>query len=651
MFQAFKVENLSNFSNNLEKILHRQKEEIEDIAKSAISYKDTITRMDELSEELEVLFTPLSHLNSVLNSKETQEAYEASLPLLSKFSSFIAQNEALYKKIKSLKACNTLEQRVLDLEIRDFKLSGAELSKDDKKRLEEINLKLSELSNNFSQNLLDATNSFELIITDLKDVEGLPQSDIEAAKVEEEGSIKYRFTLQMPSYIAYMTYGPNRKYREQLYKAYTTRAPENQEIIDQLLALRLEKAQLLGFKNYAEYALQKRDASSEEEVIGFLTELLEASKEKAKEEVEELKAFAKELDGIEDFASYDSAYYSEKLKEKLFKFDASQTKPYFELERTLQGMLDIVSKLFNVKFVVANTTRWHESVRVYDIQEGGKTFARIYFDLEARESKRGGAWMHNWQSHFKDRDEKEHYTSAFVVANFAPAIDEQPSLLRHDDVVTLFHEMGHAIHHLFSKVEHRSISGIEGVSWDVVEFPSQFLENFAYEEGVLKNFAFHYETGKAIPIELLQKMKATKNFHAAMGMLRQLEFALFDFKLHQKLYQGEEVNALINEIRQETAIIQPPSYVRFEHGFAHIFAGGYAAGYYSYKWAEVLSADAFFECLENGDFNKTRAKEYKEHILENGATKEMSTLYKEWLGRTAQTKSLLKLYEIEDVSK
>ncbi len=648
MFQEFKVENLSDFPKHLEQVLEKQKEQIQEIAKSGTNYKDSIKRMDELSEELEVLFTPLSHLNSVLNSKETQRAYEASLPLLSKFSSFVSQNEELYKKIKSIKANDALEQRVLDLEIRDFRLSGAELNESDKKRLEEINLKLSELSNQFSQNLLDATNEFELIITDPKDVEGLPQNDIEAAKIKEDGKVKYRFTLQMPSYIAYMTYGPNRAYREELYRAYNTRAPQNQEVIDELLRLKLEKAKLLGFSSYAEYALQTRDAANEEDVIGFLMELLEQSRPQAIKEVEQLKEFAKELEGIEDFASYDTAFYSEKLKEKLFDFDESQTKPYFELERTLNGMLDVVSTLFNLSFTKAKTPTWHEGVRVYDIEENGKTIARIYFDLEARESKRGGAWMHNWQSHFRDTKEQEHLASAFVVANFAPSSKEQPSLLRHDDVVTLFHEMGHAIHHLLSKVEHRSISGIEGVSWDVVEFPSQFLENFAYEEGVLKNFAYHYQTNEPMPKELLKKIKATKNFQAAMAMLRQLEFALFDFKLHQKLYQGEEVNQLINEIREQTAIIKPPSYTRFEHGFAHIFAGGYAAGYYSYKWAEVFSADAFFECLEEGNFNKIRAKEYKEYILEKGSSKDMSELYKEWLGRRPKPSALLKLYGISD---
>jgi len=647
MFIDYKINNLKDFPKELDNLLNSQKEQIIDIAKNAKNYQESIKKLEDLSEDLDRFFTPLSHLNSVLNSKETQEAYEKSLPLLSKFSSFISQNEELYKKIKSIKPNNELQKRVLDLEIRDFKLSGAELNKEDKAKLEEINLNLSNLSNNFSQNLLDATNEFELIIDNPKDVEGIPSSDLEAAKFEDNGKTKWRFTLQMPSYIAYLTYGPNREIREKLYKAYNTRAPQNQEVIDEILKLKMQKANLLGFKSYAQYALQTRDAKSEDDVLEFLYELLKESKNQAINEVEELKAFAKELDNIEDLKPFDVAYYSEKLKKRKFDFDESLTKPYFELNRVLNGMLNLISRLFKVEFKEVNVPTWHESVKVYDILENGKIIARIYFDLEARESKRGGAWMHNWQSHYIDANNQENPASAFVVANFAPSKKEQPSLLRHDDVVTLFHEMGHAIHHLFSKVPERSISGIEGVAWDVVEFPSQFLENFAYEEAILKEFAYHYQTGELISKELLKKIKDAKNFQAAIGMLRQLEFAIFDFKLHQKLYQGKEVNDLINQIREDTAIIKPPSYVRFEHGFAHIFAGGYAAGYYSYKWAEVFSADAFFECLDNNDFNLKRAKEYKEHILEKGASKDMSELYKEWLNKRPEPSSLIKLYDIK----
>ncbi len=647
MFKEYKVIDFKEFPNYIEKLLNRHKEEINKVAKDGKDYNDTIKILDDLSEELDTTFTPLSHINSVLNSKETQEAYEKSLPLISKFYSFISQHEELYKKIKSLKPNNELERRVLELEVKDFELSGINLPKEKQKELEEIDLELSQLSNQFSQNLLDATNSFELIIEDFKDVQELPQSSLNQAKFEENGKIKYRFTLQIPSYLAYMTYGSNREYREKLYKAYNTRAPQNQEIIDKILSLKDKKAKLLGFKSYAEYALQTRDANSEDEVLEFLYEIANEFKPYAQKELNELKKFAKELDNI-DLQPYDLAYYSEKLKKRLFDFDENDTKPYFEQNSVLNGMLKLIGELFNVEFKEAKTPTWHESVKVYDIIENNRTFARIYFDLEARESKRGGAWMHNWQSHYIKRDGITNLASAFVVANFEPSSNKQPSLLRHDDVVTLFHEMGHAIHHLFSKVSERSISGIEGVAWDVVEFPSQFLENFAYEPSILKEFAYHYQTKEPISDELLQKIKDSKNFQAAMQNLRQVEFALFDFKLHQKLYQGEEVQKLLDEVRDEVAVIKPPKYVKFQHGFSHIFAGGYAAGYYSYKWAEVFSADAFFTCLNNGKFDVKRANEYKNNILEKGATKEMSQLYKEWLNRRPKISSLLKLYGVKN---
>ncbi len=647
MFIEFKVDNLKDFPKELENLLNSQTIKIENIAKNANSYKESIKELDSLSEELDRFFTPLSHLNSTLNSKETQEAYEASLPLLTKFYSKISQNEELYNKIKSIKPSNELEERVLELEKRDFILSGAELNKEDKQKLEEINLKLSKLSNQFSQNLLDATNNYELIVNNPSDVKGIPKNDLEQARVKIDGKDVWKFTLQMPSYIAYLTYGPNREFREKLYKAYNTRAPQNQEIIEDILKLKDEKANLLGFNSYAEYALQTRDANSEDEVLNFLYELLNSAKNSAKEELKELEEFAKEIDNIDALAPFDTAYYSEQLKKRKFNFDESQTKPYFETYSVLDGLLKLTSKLFNVEFKETKTSTWIESVKVYDIYENNKLFGRVYFDLESRESKRGGAWMHNWQSHFIDKDKKEQLASAFVVCNFPTSTKETPSLLRHSDVVTLFHEMGHAIHHLFSKVSERSISGIEGVAWDVVEFPSQFLENFAYEAKILKGFANHYKSGKPISDELLNKIKESKNFQAALGMLRQIEFSIFDFKLHQKLYKGDEIQALLDDIRKETALIKPPKYVKFQHGFAHIFAGGYAAGYYSYKWAEVFSADAFFECLDSGDFNLNRAKEYKTNILEKGATKDMSNLYKEWLNRRPNVKSLTKLYDIK----
>jgi len=648
MFQTFHIENLETFPQDLESLLEKQRKEIDTITQDdETSYEKVLKPLQDLDEELGLFFTPLSHLNSVMNSEETQKAYEASLPLLSKFSSEMAQNVPLFKKIEAIQTDDPHQQTVVKHNIRDFKLSGINLPKVEKKRLEEISLELSELSNVFSQNLLNATNAYELIIEDEKDVEGMPQTDIEAAKTEIDEKTIYKFTLQIPSYLAYMTYGPNRSYRKELSKAYITRAPENADVIDRILALKQEKAEILGFENYAKYALQTRDASSQEEVLSFLETLADAALPQAKEELEELRAFAKESDDIEDFSTHDVAYYSEKLKKANFNFDDTMTKPYFEQQKVLNGMLNIVSELFGVTFKPADIPTWHDCVKAFDIYENKKLSGRIYFDLEARKEKRGGAWMHDWETHFIDTDDNEHLASAFVVCNYAPATKTTPSLLRHDDVVTLFHEMGHAIHHLFGKCKERSISGINGVAWDVVEFPSQFLENFTYEPAIIKRLGFHYKTAEPIPDDLIAKIKETKNFQAALGILRQVEFSLFDFKLHQKLYQGEEVQVLIDSIREKTSLLKPPSYSKFQHGFAHIFAGGYAAGYYSYKWAEVLSADAFFECLdEEAGFNKEKAKGYKTYILSSGAAKEMSELYAEWLGHKPKVESLIKLYEI-----
>ena len=648
MFQNFHIDNLKQFPKELDALLNRQRKAIDAITKSNnTEYAKVLKPLQDLDEELGLFFTPLSHLNSVMNSEETQKAYEESLPLLSKFSSQMAQNIELFKKIEQIKPQTDEEKTVIKHDIREFILSGVNLPKEQKKRMEEIDLKLSELSNSFSQNLLDATNAYELIIEDAKDVEGMPNSDIEASKVEKDGKTVYRFTLQIPSYLAYMTYGPNREYRKELSKAYSTRAPENAEVIDQILALKNEKAKLLGFKSYAEYALETRDADTEEDVIAFLNDLADAALPQAKNELAELKAFAKKTDDIEELARYDVGYYSEKLKKEKFDFDDTMTKPYFQQEKVLQGLLDIVSELFGVTFEPADVPTWHKCVKPFDIFENDTLCGRIYFDLEARKEKRGGAWMNDWETHYIDSKGKRHLASAFVVCNFSPATKSTPSLLRHDDVVTLFHEMGHAIHHLFGKCKERSVSGINGVAWDVVEFPSQFLENFAYEAAILKRFGFHYESKEAISEELMAKIKETKNYQAALGILRQVEFSLFDFKLHQNLYQKEEVQALLDKIREKTSLLKPPKYDKFQHGFAHIFAGGYAAGYYSYKWAEVLSADAFFECLNEKDgFDKERAKGYKEYILSNGGAKEMSELYQEWLGRKADIKSLIKLYEI-----
>ncbi len=647
MFQEFPSKELRRYPKELSALLDEHRQDIDKLLKAEPgSYSDLLPQMQDMDEELGMFFAPLSHINSVMNTEASQKAYEECIPLLSAYESEMSHNEKLYKTLKNISADDSDQARVLELMLRDFRLSGADLPEDQQKRLEKIDLRLSELGTLFSRNLLESTNAHEMIIDDPADVAELPASDLENAAFKESGKTLYRFTLQMPSYISYMTYGSNRERREDLYRAYTTRAKENEKVIDEILLLRDEKARLLGFDNYAEYALQTRDAGSVKEVLDFLDKLTNAALPQARKELEELRKFAHESDGIE-LQAYDISYYSEKLKKIKYGYDDAMTKPYFEQNKVLSGMLDIVSKLFGVIFEKVNVPVWDKTVKVYDIYENSRLSGRIYFDLEARKEKRGGAWMNDWETRFVDSAGKTHLPSAFVVANFSPATAETPSLLRHDEIVTLFHEMGHAIHHLFSKQKERSISGINGVAWDVVEFPSQFLENFAYEAAILRRFGYHYQTSEPIPEELLVKIKKSKNFHSAMGILRQVEFAMFDLMLHQKLYQGTEVQDLLDNIRKKTSLLKPPAYNRFQHGFAHIFAGGYAAGYYSYKWAEVFSAEAFFECLDqqNG-LNPNKAQGYKKHILSNGALRPMSQLFVEWLGRKPAVSSLSRLYDI-----
>jgi oligopeptidase A len=642
-FPEFKVE-LKSFIKELKERVENNNKKVEKLLKiKEKSFANFVKPLEMMDEHLEQFFTPLSHLNSVKNTKQTQKIYAASLPIITEYSTKLSQNLDIYKAYKEIekkeqKSLNQEQKRVLELNILNFELSGAHLDAKSKARLGEINIKKSELSNNFSQNLLDATNEYEYIVDDPKDVEGLPHSDKESAKFKEDGVTKYRFTLQMPSYIAYMTYGKNEKIREELYRAYVTRAPQNAKIIDELLSLKDEMSRLLGFKNYASYSLASKMAKDEKSVVDFLEKLVSNSKAQAKKELEELQKIAKK-----PLQSFDSAYYSEILKKEKYEIDEEEYRPYFEQKSVLDGMFEFLNKLFGISFKKVEEELWHKKALSYDLYLDNKLKARLYLDLEARKGKQGGAWMNNFQTHCKDEKGKEQLASAVIVCNFPPSTSKSPSLLRHDDVVTLFHEMGHALHHMLSNVAENEVSGVNGVEWDAVEFPSQFLENFAYEPSVLKLFARHYKTEEIIPDEMIEKLVKSKNFLSALGMLRQLEFSLFDFKLHTKLYQGDAIQNLLDYIREETALIKPPSYNKFQNGFSHIFAGGYAAGYYSYKWAEVLSADAFFGVVEEGIFDSKIAEKYLHIILEGGGAKSMDILFKELMDREPNPDSLLRL--------
>jgi len=635
--------NLDTFIQEFTDLLETNKSKIQDlIAIPKKTYNNFVKPLEDLEESVELFFTPLSHLNSVENTTQTQKIYTKALSLITEYSTHLSQNISLYKGYKEIlqQHAETLtpEQiHLLKLNILHFELSGAHLDKQTKERLQQIQLQKSELSNQFSQNLLDATNSYEYIITNPKDVEGLPQSEIENAKFEKDGQTCYRFTLQMPSYIAYMTYGKNRQIREELYKAYTTRAPQNSKLIDQILALRHEMAQLLGFENYAQYSLASKMAPNTQSVLDFLEELRVHSLPKAQEELEKLQNIAQH-----PLHSYDLLYYSELLKQQDYSINEEEYRPYFEQSNVVKGMLTFLEKMFHLRFQKVDEKLWNDKAFCYDIYQNNKLLSRIYFDLEARKSKRGGAWMDNWQTHHCNAHGKQQLASAFVVCNFPPSTQTQKSLLRHDDVVTLFHEMGHALHHTLSQVKDYEISGVNGVEWDAVEYPSQLLENFAYEPQVLQLFAQHVSTGEILPDKMIDKLVASKNFLSAIGMLRQLEFSLFDFQLHLKLYQGEQIDSLLNTIRETTSLIKPPQYNRFQNGFAHIFAGGYAAGYYSYKWAEVLSADTFYAIVDEGIFQSKTAQKYAEVILKKGGSSSMQQLYIQLMDSNPNTQQLLR---------
>lgn len=650
MFNEFNLENLENSKIELSEILTQSKKEIEKLLEiEDKTYENFVKPYEQIGESINEFLTPIFHIDSVKNSDLTQKVYEECLPLISDYETDLSQNENIYRSLKDIQdnnslSLNDIQKKVLENEIRDFKLSGCHLDKINKKRLKELNLKLSELSHKFSQNLLNATNAYEMILDNFEDVKEIPQSDLELAKFEEDGKTKYKFTLQMPSYIAYITYGSNRDKREEIYKAYSTRAPENGKIIEEILNLKEEKVKILGFDNYASYSLATKMANDENEVVSFLEELAIKGKDRAFEELDEIKEFAKK-DGITQLQSYDLSYYSEKLKKEKYDLDEEYYRPYFEQNSVLKGFFDFLYEVFNIKFTQTDAKSWDENVKVFNISEDDKTIARIFIDLEARKDKRGGAWMNNWHSYYINDKGEEQLPTAYIVCNFPPSTQNTPSLLRHSDVVTLFHEMGHALHHLLSKVPEALVSGISGVAWDVVEFPSQFLEYFAYDKEVLKLFAKHYKTGEVLSDEAIDKIIKAKNFQSSLSMLRQIEFALFDFMLHQKLYKSEEeIQKLLDSIREKYSVVKPPEYNKFQNGFSHIFAGGYAAGYYSYKWAEVLSADAFYMFIDSGKvLNKELAVKYKNSVLKNGGSKNMDELFFEFANRKPSVDSLLKI--------
>ncbi|NPA04440.1 MAG: M3 family metallopeptidase [Epsilonproteobacteria bacterium] len=628
----------------LKTLEHNQKKIEELLLQPTKSYENFVTPFQLMEEKLGFYFSPIAHLNYVQNTPKTEEIYNQLIVKISKYHSQLGQDERIYKVLKEIFQKEKLppqKQKVLKDLLQEFELTGVALPKEKKEKLTKIQVELSQLTSKFAQNLLKATDAYELVITDPKEVEGMPKFELEMAQIEGG----WKFTLKQPSYIAYMTYGVSRKRREELYKAYVTRAPENEELIYQILKLRHQKAKLLGFENYAQLSLETKMAQDPQTVVDFLKELAKKSKKQALKELEELQKFANENGFKGKLEAFDIAYWSEKLKSFKYNIDDEEYKPYFEKEATVEGLFTFLNKLFKLSFKKVDTPVWDESVECYELELPDRLVGRLYLDLESREGKRSGAWMDEWISHHLNQQGEIVYPIAFIVANFAPSTSSRPSLLRHEDVVTLFHEMGHALHHLLSEVKEPSISGIAGVEWDAVEFPSQFLENFAYEEEVLSLFAKHYQTQEPLPQEMISRLKKAKNFQSAMAMVRQLEFGLFDMLVHMEY--PVDVQKILDQVREEVSVIKPPPYNRFQWGFSHIFAGGYSAGYYSYKWAEVLSADAFFMFVDNGIYNDEIAQSYLQEILCKGGSRPALESFKAFAKREPNTQALLKLCGIK----
>jgi oligopeptidase A len=623
------------------------------------SWDGLVLALDELNARLGRAWSPVSHLNAVCNNAELRNAYESCLPKLSEFWTEMGQNKPLFEAYDALakspaaEGFEVAQKTILEHALRDFRLSGIDLPAEQQKRYGEIQMKLSELASKFSNQLLDATQVWTRHITDEALLAGLTDSAKEQmAQVAQAKELDgWLITLEFPSYYAVMTYADHRALREEVYTAYCTRASDqgpnagqndNGPVMEQILDLRQELARLLGFAHYSELSLASKMAESTEQVLHFLRDLAVRSKPFAARDLEQLKAFAAEQ-GVSDLQSWDVGYFSEKLRQQRYSISQEEVRAWFPIDKVLNGLFAIVQKLYGIELAELHEfDSWHPDVRLFEIRENGQHVGRFFFDLYARANKRGGAWMDGARDKRRGADGKLVSPVANLVCNFTPAVGGKPALLTHDEVTTLFHEFGHGLHHLLTRVEHAGASGINGVAWDAVELPSQFMENWCWEPEGLALISGHYETGEPLPQALLDKMLAAKNFQSGLMMVRQLEFSLFDFELHAAHGDGRSVLEVLEAVRDEVSVLRPPAFNRFANSFAHIFAGGYAAGYYSYKWAEVLSADAFSKFEEEGVFNADTGRAFREAILARGGSQEPMVLFVDFRGREPSIDALLR---------
>ncbi|WP_455029797.1 M3 family metallopeptidase [Neisseria sp.] len=628
-------------------------------AQTHTDWANTVEKLTDITERVGRIWSVVSHLNSVVDTPELRAVYNELMPEITIFFTEIGQDIELYNRFKIIKnsaefdTLSPAQQTKLNHDLRDFVLSGAELPPEQQAELAQLQTEGAQLGAKFAQNIQDATDAFGIYFDDAAPLAGIPEDSIAmfAAAAQSEGKTGYKIGLQIPHYLAVIQYADSRELREQIYRAYVTRASElsddgkfdNTANIDRTLENALKTAKLLGFKNYAELSLATKMADTPEQVLNFLHDLARRAKPFAEKDFAEIKAFARENLNIEDPQSWDLSYAAEKLRQAKYAFSEAEVKKYFPISKVLAGLFAQIKKLYGIELAEKTVPVWHKDVRYFELKQDGQTIGGVYMDLYAREGKRGGAWMDGYKSRRRFADGTLQLPTAYLVCNFTPPVGDKEARLSHDEIITLFHETGHGLHHLLTQVDEVGVSGINGVEWDAVELPSQFMENFVWEYDVLAQMSSHEETGAVLPKELFDKMHAAKNFQRGMFLVRQMEFALFDMEIYHQEDEGrlKEWPQILDKVRQEVAVTQPPAYNRFALSFSHIFAGGYAAGYYSYAWAEVLSADAYAAFEESDDVAETGRRFWKE-VLAVGGSRSAAESFKAFRGREPSLDALLR---------
>lgn len=666
---AFSKIKLDQIEPQLSQLLTENRAQIAKLLTDSSTYtwKNLAEPLEELQDRLSRFWSPISNLNAVAQSPELRVVYNNCLPLLTAYATELEQNETLYQAYLALeKQAETLDkaqQKTIQDQLRDFRLAGVALPSTQKQRYAAIQTRLAELATKFEENILDATESWTYHTEDKTELTGIPAHVLEKAHAlaTEKKLTGWVLTLDMPCYLPVMSYADNRALREKMYTAYVTRASDqgpqagrfdNSNVMTEILSLKQELSTLLGMQNYAEYSLATKMVKQPTQVLRFLTELVERVQPRAVKEIEELKNLAHSSSDITELAAWDVGYYSEKLREKQYGINDELLRPYFPIDQVLHGMFALVQQLYGMQITEnKNIDGWHPDVRFFTIHDAEQQLrGQFYLDLYARNQKRGGAWMDDCHDRRRLTNGTIQTPVAYLVCNLTPPGANTPALLTHDEVHTLFHEFGHGLHHMLTQIDYSPVSGIHGVAWDAVELPSQFMEFFLWEKPVIDQVSKHYQTGEHLPDELFQRLLAAKNFHSALALLRQLQFALFDFRLHLEFVPSQsatQVQKILDEIRKTTSALPTPKFNRFQHSFSHIFAGGYAAGYYSYLWAEMLASDAFAKFQEEGIFNPEVGLSFLKNILEKGGSDEALNLFIAFRGREPKIDALLKQHGID----